>query len=86
MNGSLIREVAVLSLPYARHGWKKYRVLTFAKYFAKQRCKNLVQVGNRHVHRFFADHEWANSTRYGYVLALKELFSLAGTNVDIVSR
>ncbi len=84
MSLGLVKEVDRLSMRYARQGGKKNRAVQrnrmriFAAFCAQQGCRSMGQVGKRHVQEFFAAHAgWSQGTRYGYRLAISELFELA---------
>ncbi len=80
---SLVREVELLTLRYARTGGKKNRaiqrkrMILFARFCRDMGCRSLGQVGRRHIEAFFATHQWKEATRYNYKLALRELFEIA---------
>ncbi len=90
---NIVKEVELLTLRYAREGGKKNRriqrkrMIIFAEFAAGHGCRSLAQVGRRQVESFFAaNSSWSGGTRYGYELAIRELFSLAGKKVEVVSR
>ncbi len=81
---AVVREVAQMTMHYARRGGKKNRrvqrsrMLAFAAFCAQQGCRGMGQIGKRHVEAFFAAHPaWSTGTRYGYRLAIQELFDIA---------
>lgn len=83
--GQLVEQVKTLGRGYIRKGGKDNRrqqaarMAAFAAFCEAQGCREIGQVGARHVVRYWIAHRHlAPSTRYAHYLSLKTLWQLAG--------